>query len=87
MMSSGKSFPPSSSTVRSSKAASRPGFIFDRCVQDLPELPDVLEEQFGAPVEHFDLLRVVAMGEKLPVEESLSTLVSAAAGAAHGKVA
>jgi hypothetical protein len=54
---------------------------------DLPELPTVLEEQFGAPVEHFDLLRVVAMGEKLPVEESLSTLVSAAAGAAHGKVA
>jgi hypothetical protein len=64
-----------------------PARIYFRSLRpDLRDLPDVLEEQFGAPVEYFDLLRVVAMGEKLPVEESLSTLVGAAAGAAHGKV-
>ncbi len=64
-----------------------PAKVYFRSLRpDLPQLPDVLEEQFGAPVERFDLLRVVAMEEKLSMEESLGTLMGAAAGAAHGKV-
>ncbi len=62
--------------------------VFYRSLRpDLGNISELLEEQFETPSEPFELARAVAAAKDLQVDPVLASSVSAAAGAAAGRVA
>jgi hypothetical protein len=65
-----------------------PARVYYRSLRpDLPNLPELLEDQFEVPVEPVDLRRAVTIGAHLNIDAELASTVGAAAGAALGRAA